>query len=342
MILALILALLQPISTVHAAAAPPVTLTIVGEGWYQPDPLCTAQLGCILPLHPPAQDTYGAGIMHIAVTAGMEKARAYITPAALPPGPAPTKAVLTIPLDTVTLTDGSLTPQNAHVKVCTTEETIPAVAGSYEVPPVPNCATSIDMTYVAGSAPGTLPVKEPVLQADITPLLETIEGGGVSLALLPDIKTPTDTWHAAFSAHDRKASATNVQAVPGPPTIALTILAAMPSTAPLPHHTTTPTKAPTPATRSTQAPVPVDTGGGGGGFVAPPGDAVPSNAPVTGPAPQVAGQPTDVAPQITPQSQTTITHGFDYPGVILVPLLLLIGVTAVGRQLIRSMDPEDP
>ncbi|HVU74357.1 MAG TPA: hypothetical protein VHE83_15435, partial [Mycobacteriales bacterium] len=257
MILALILALLQPIHVAKpAAAASTTTLPITAEGWYQPDPLCPQQLGCVLPVHPPAQDPYGAGIMHIAVTAGMEKARTYITPAALPTGARVTKAALTIPLDTVTVTDGSLTPQDATVKVCTTEETIPEVAGSYEVPPVPNCETSVSMTYVAGSAPGATPVKPPVLTADISTLIDTLEGGGVSLALLPDIKAQSDTWHVAFSAHDRAASAGDLPGVPGPPTIALTLGVGTPSSSPSPHHAAATATAPARTTPSTPAPAP--------------------------------------------------------------------------------------
>jgi hypothetical protein len=296
------------------ASAAPRTTTLVPtvEAWYQPDPTCGLPSGCLVavpdppvtpPVPPPAPATspYPSGSLHVAVDAGQETARTYLT-YALPEVDAQlTAATLDVPLDPAAQ-DGSVSPDVAKVAVCTFNATLSRVEGAVAAPPTAACTASATMTYAASPAPH--------LTADLGPLLARIaEGNGI--VLVPDAsKTAgTDTWHVVFSAHDRADAAKT-------PPASLTLTLESEETA------TEDEASPAPALQAAPPAFPV-TGLSPGNAVA---------APVVPAAPQLS-------PALPLPPVQTVRFGYAYPAVWMLPLVFLIGVPLVGRTMTREVLP---
>lgn len=284
------------------------------EAWYQPNPTCGAPTGCVglgsLPVQPPVAppaeiptSPYPAGSMHVAVDAGQETARTYLAFSLPLFDSTLTAASLDIPLD-LAQADGSIAPENAQVRVCSYQGSITAANGSIEQPPAAMCAASAKASYV--------PTNTPHLHADLAPLLSALSAGG-GLVLIPDAETvaPGDTWRVVFSAHDRADDAKT-------PPARMTVTVSPVET---PDYTQPPFTPPVTAIPPTLGPV----------SAPPPGLDVPMGPTVQNPVPNVPVQP-------VPQART-VTVGYAYPTVWLLPLVFLLVVPLVARTLTKDLTP---
>ncbi|MCW2585089.1 MAG: hypothetical protein JWN55_605 [Frankiales bacterium] len=300
------------------ASAATSSLTATTEGWYQRDPSCGQASGCLLAGVPSevsgtvVTNPYPAGTLHVGYTGGQETARSVLAFALDSVGPL-TGAVLEVPLD-VDPANGDAQSSTAKVQVCLVTGDITPAAGSVAAPPATSCGQRATMRYVA--------TPKPHLTADLAPILlglPTTSG----IALVPDGSAAgdTDAWHVTFSAHDRAGATT------GPATLTLTTADAG-----------TVTQEPQLPPVAEAPSVPVDGGLAAlpdtGGFVQGPTADVPvASAPVTSPelsAPVTAG--------IVPTAQT-VTVGYAYPGVWLLPLAFLVLVPLASRALTKELGP---
>jgi len=286
------------------------------EAWYQPNPTCGSPVGCVglgsLPAQPPVQPPvappsltpYPAGSMHVAVDAGQETARSYLS-FSLPLFDATlTAASIDIPVD-LTQADGSVTPEAAQIQICSFQGSITAANGSIDQPPVASCSASAKASYLATGTPH--------FHADLTKLLPALSSGA-GLVLLPDAASvaPSDAWHVVFSAHDRADTAKTA-----PATLSVSL-----SPIETPSFDETPVVAPPvtiapPAIGSVTLPV------------------APLEVP---PAPTVQNPAPTVPVQTVPQART-ITVGYAYPTVWLLPLAFLLIVPLVARTLTKDLTP---
>jgi hypothetical protein len=285
------------------------------EAWYQPNPTCALPVGCVglgsLPVQPPVAPpaelpfpAFPAGSMHVAVEGGQETARTYLSFSLPLFDVTLTGAVLEVPLD-LAQADGSVAPETSLIQVCSFQGSIQPANGSIEAPPTAACTKSAKASYV--------PTGTPHLRADLTPLLGDLSAGA-GLVLLPDAASvaPTDAWHVVFSSHDRADAAKTP-----PATLQVTL-----EPIETPDGVTPPVTTPPFTTAPPAALGPV----GVPGFVSPP--QVPT---VTNPAPTV---PVTAVPQAR-----TITVGYAYPTVWLLPLAFLLVVPLIARTLTRDLTP---
>ena len=307
----------------QAADTQQQTVNPTVEAWYQPNPTCQLPTGCLgldtLPAQPPVQppaplpevplSPYPTGSMHVAVDAGQETARTYLSFSLPLFDSTLTAASLDIPIDTAQA-DGTVTPEKALIRVCSFQGSITAANGSIANPPTAACTASAKASYV--------PTGTPRLHADLTPRLGALSSGA-GLVLLPDADAvqPTDAWHVVFSAHDRADAA---KTPPAAMSVTLTPIEqpsfddglGVPEVQP-------PAVAPPPALGSVSTPqLPVD---------------VPQAPTVQNPQPQV---PQTYQP--VPQART-VTVGYAYPTVWLLPLAFLLIVPLVARTLTRDLTP---
>jgi hypothetical protein len=306
------------------ASGPTTIATPSVESWYQPNPTCGLPVvGCItsatlpvplpitLPIAIPTSP-YPAGSLHVAVAAGKETARTYLSfGAALGSLDGDvTAASLDVPLDT-NAQDGSVLPDTAKLQVCLFTGTLPPGSGSYDTPPTALCSTSAPVTYVATPTPH--------LHADLEALKSNVAYAG-GLVLLPDATKlgQTDAWHVVFSAHDRTDASTTP-----PATLKLSVAAAT-DTVDVPAFVDQPTQ---------DSGLPVVAPVTGTGFAAPPAVPPPFQPPAAGPAPVVQ------RPVVVPQART-VTVGYAYPVVWLLPLVFLVVVPVAARALAKDLTPQ--
>ena len=305
------------------AAAPRADVPISGEAWYSVSPTCSTPLGCNplpIPLSPAV--AYPAGTLHVAAQLGVETARSYLPLplGVVPAGEALASAVLTVPVDTSSVS-GSLRPDASHVEVCVTTDTISPVSGSTDPPPAADCSHTVLAVYSATPAPQ--------LKADLAPMLEQLAQPNASLVLLPAPgESVLDDWHVAFSAHDRTPLS------PAPARLDVQVTGTPAAAAPAAPTRPSPTPVANPAARPTSAPavapvLPVTTPTGPGVV-----NAVPAPAPVLASAPAAPAEPT--VPQAVASVQTV---GFVYPWLLVAPLALGAGLLTLGRHLTRDMRP---
>jgi hypothetical protein len=310
-----------------ASAASSAKLVPQTEAWYQPNPTCAAPTGCLdtgaLPVAPPAPlpldavplTPYPATTMHVGYSAGEETARTYLQLPTDSLDGTVTSAVLDVPLD-VTSADGSKLPETAHLQACLYSGDITAAAGSIATPPVAACQTHAKVSYVA--------IPAPHLHADLTPLgagLATTSG----IVLLPDATTvtPTDAWEVVFNNHTVTGSTG--------PAVVTAVVEPFSEDNPAP---VVDVPVDTPVDTPVQVADPPAISGG----IAP---GVLPEIPVSeGSAPLVQA-PAAPQPQTAPvAAPRTITVGYAYPIVWLLPLVFLVIVPAVARALTRDLTPE--
>lgn len=200
--------LLFPV-TVAQAQSSDVAASTSADSWYRPLPglpaeasTCDLPIGCApavpLPVAPPSQ--YPAGTLHVGVGAGVEESRTYLTLdlSAVPDDARLIGGTLTLPLATEPEA-GTVVPEMAKLRACLVEEFVrDDVEGDPTGAPTADCTTTSPATFVpaAGGGPASFEV-------DLDPFVGGWFGSG-SLALVPDeAPAPTDTWHLAFSGHDR-------------------------------------------------------------------------------------------------------------------------------------------
>ena len=302
------------------------TLTPATSAWYQPNPTCALPVGCqtgdSLPVPAPVDvplSPYTAGTLHVAYTGasasgqgeGQEQARAYLGfPTSSVDGTV-TAASLDVPLDT-TQADGSVQPETSHIQACLVSATITSTEGSIASPPQASCDQHATLKYVATPSPH--------LHADLAPLLAgllTTNG----IALLPDATavTSADAWHVVFSAPGRTDAANT-----DPPVLQLSVT-------PSSDVITDPQVPVDVPTETAVAPVtdPVVPG------------TVPNIPDVTAPTVDVpAVQPPAVTPNLPVTEPKTITVGYAYPVVWLLPLVFLIVVPLAARALTTDLTPK--
>ena len=295
----------------HAADETTI-LTPDAEAWYQPNLTCGQPTGCVSPstlpvtppVEPPAQpptSPFPVRSMHVGFAAGQETARSYLS---LPVGTLTgslTAGALDVPLD-VAQADGSQSPETAKVQVCLVTDPITPADGSVESPPGISCGSSVPAAYVATPAPH--------LHADLTALGDDLLGAS-GLVLLPDATkaAPTDApWRVVFSAHDRTDAAKTL-----PATASLTLDVPDEDVASPPLDSGLPAVAPPVGTGFAPAPTPD----------------------LSAPAAQ---QPSVVPPATVPVAlPRTVTVGYAYPGVWLLPLVFLVLVPAAARALTKDL-----
>jgi hypothetical protein len=299
-----------------ASADSTTTLVPSSAAWYQPNPTCAQASGCVttgaLPVPPPVDiplSPYPAGSMHVGYDAGQETARSYLAFPYSGVDGTVTAATLDVPLD-LTAADGSTQPETSKVQACLVSAAITPTEGSIAQPPQVSCDQHALLSYVETPTPH--------LHADLAPLLTgllTTSG----IALLPDNTkvTQTDAWRVVFSSAGRADAAKT-----DPPVMKLAITptdssftdepVAVPSQAPVDTGTVT-----TPVIPDTNPVVP-DT-------------STPGMDPVVQPPAQSQGQPVSQA--------RTITVGYAYPAVWLLPLVFLVLVPMAARALTRDLSP---
>ena len=279
----------------------------VAESWYRPQsPTCGTAVGC-LPLSLPA--IYPADTLHVGVAAGQEEARSYVA-LPLPASGGLKGGTLTLPIGPTS--DGTVQPDAAKVVACLVTGTVKDhVEG--DIGPRPGADCSVSSPAVAKtSSSGT------VLSIDLAPFVAEWSDAQVgSLAVLPaaTVSAP-DTWHLAFSRHDRKGT--------GVLPLSASLLVETDATTPLPSE-------PAPSGGAEPPPVlPVAS--------VPPvvPETLPQVAPEQSspPAPSVAG-----GPSVVPAAQSVDTS-FAYPGVFLLPPLVLLAFAWVARAFTRDLAEE--
>jgi hypothetical protein len=289
--------------SVTAAGGNTGTQTVVAlgaEGWYRSPQLCL--LSICLPISSPLAQAYPAGTLHIGAAGGSESARTYLAlrhPLDVTTGVL--GGTLRLPLDTSPL-DGSIAPDLAKVEACTTRVPIRAVAGATTTPPAVDCQ----------GAPVSRSIGTPAVELDIDlrPIARRLDKRGTGIALLPVLSLGS-TFDVTVSTDTRAK---------GSDTTPVLILDTVTKTVP-----TTPATVPSPS--------PSDTTAIGG---IPPVAAPPIPMPA-----QASQAPVESVPEpvIAPQalSSPSRAHGFDYPAVFLVPLLVLAALLGFGRQLTRPL-----
>jgi hypothetical protein len=255
---------------------------------------------------PPLTNPWPAGSLHVAVAGGQETARTYLAFALGDLGGTVDGAVLDVPLDT-SAQDGSVSPESAAVQVCPFTESVSPASGSFDAPPAVACDEGVAATFVATPTPH--------LHADLAPLLGDL-AGATGVALLPDPRKvdQTSAWHVVLSAHDRADAAKTA-----PASLAVTVT---------PYGTDTGVDVPLPPAPAVEVPAaPPLTGTG---FAAPPAPQAPVQQPLAAPA----------APQAAPVLQArTITVGYAYPAVWLLPVALLVLVPLTTGALTKDLTP---
>ena len=293
-----------------------LTVKAQSDAWYSTSSACTASPTGCLPAGAPAPP-YTAKTLHVGVGAGQEESRTYLSLNLLnlPAGTTLTGGTLHLPVGG--MAEGSRSADTASLQAClVTASFKDNVEGSTEKPPAIDCKKA---TAKAKYAAATATAPEEYI-VDLTAFASAWSAGSpdYGIALVPAADSaPSDAWHLALSAHDRTGST-----VPAPSaSVSYASVAANSSDASQ--------WRPTP-----QAP-PADQGFGSSSasFAAPPlapqSVSVPAAAaPVVQPV--AAPQAAPVAPQqITPQAFLG-TGRFAYPGVFLLPLVLIAAAGWLG------------
>ena len=322
-------ALLAAAAPVGADTSGGTTSTIqvgdAAEAWYTALPVdtCSSPVGCPSLPSPTAQ-AYPAGTLHVSESVGQAVDSLYIQPdlASLPAGDTPVSGQVVLPLDS-DASSGTTNAATATVEACLITSPFPdGAAGSTDAPPPTDCRVSAPVTAGTSS-----------FGFDLTPFLKAWNQGfpEYGIGLLPTVPSsdPIGTWHVALNGRD----------LAGVPhiTSTLDLPAAAPSgtTAARPTPPVTvpaPPAAPSPSTSLALgiSAVPVTT---------PP--ITRSAGPVL--APPVP--PTTVTPAtipIQPAAVVSGSKGFQYPEVLLLPLLFVAGLLFVTRLLTSDATPKRP
>ena len=291
----------------RAGASAPSTASVVPEleSWYQPDPTCASPIGCstgALPTEVAVPSPYPEGTLHVGWASGAETARSYLAFPVAGLGTI-TSATLTVPLD-VDPANGDVRSADAQVRACLATGNLSDVEGAISQPPNVDCTNDAVLEYVASPTPQLVGDLEPLLIG-----LTTSSG----VALLPVADATAAAWHVTFSAHDRDG-----EEVTPPASLRLVV-------------------AEEDAEERPPAPT-IDVG------TLPQSVALPDLGALPPPtAPPVVQVPVTVAPPpvITTTTPITATVGFAYPGLLLLPLVLLVVVPLVARALTTDLTPID-
>lgn len=311
------------LSVLPAGADSSIPIRPSAEAWYRPLPLpvevppvpCAPVAGCVVPpVTLPATSPYPEKTLHVGASAGAEEARTYVSLdiASLPFGATVTSGTLQLPV----LEDaaaGTLAPETASIRLCLATVAVQdGVDGSLGGAPTVDCTINSKARYVAAS--GSTPAQ---FTADLKPFVAAIVAGQSSFAVMPLTEAgDAAAWHVAFSRRDRTGGQ--------PISASLEIAGSGPVDVP------------------TDRGGPLD-GGLDSGGVPPigtgsiPGFSAPGTPPGGVQPPQTL--PTQPArPQAVPVS-ATFAQPFAYPGVFLLPLVLLAALGWAARAMTRELVP---
>ncbi len=294
-----------------------ITVTIFKGAWYARAPACMSPIDCTLL---PAANPYPEDTLHVALSAGEETARTYISLSFILPADAElTGGTLELPVDTDPL-HGSVAPETAKMIACLSTKRFKEVRGSLDEPPATKCKVRQGATYNA---------ERGLFTVDLDRFVDEWTGGIAALGLRPSDAAleGTDSWHVVFPAAKQER--------PDQPAIEATLV----------------------YTVADQTDDDFDFGGGGGDDPQPldtggsstssipgpsfdPFAAPPATQPTTGATP--APSPSAVAAtEPVPTAMVPISgfagEGFAYPIVWALPLVLLVLYGAIGRALTKEL-----
>jgi hypothetical protein len=308
---------------------PTVQVGDAAEAWYTSLAVdtCASPMGCP-PLPSPTAPAYPANTLHVAESVGQAMDSLYIQPdlAGVPSGQAPVSGKVVLPLDSDPAS-GSANPATATIDACLVTSPFPdGAAGSTDSPPPADCRVSAPV--IAGTTSFSL---------DLTPFLQAWNRGQpeYGLALLPTVPSsdPAPTWHVAFNGRNLAGvphiSSTLVLAGTGPPASGF-------GGPPV-------TSSPTPSSVPASAPTSLDPGLATAPVIAPPNlgpVATPRGPDLAGPVSPTTSTTADLPAQ--PAAEVSGPHGFQYPEVLLLPLLFVAGLVFVTRLLTSDPTPKRP
>lgn len=300
------------------------------EAWYQTteSTLCSSPVGC-----PPVSlptGSYPKDTLHVGVSGGIETAATYLLPdlSAYLGGALPAAGTMTLPVATIA-GNGTSNPAAATIRACLSKAPFKdGTQGSTSPPPATDCSVHGRLVRDSSGSDFTL---------DLSPFLEAWSTGtpDYGIALIPDPNStgPTTSWHVAFDGRNL-AGAAHISSTFTPAPTA--------SSTPAPPAGLPPSSSPVPAA-PTAVPSP---SAGPAPLVTPSSPAVPSNAAASLPALAGVGSPAPAAGSGTGTSSpaagqfaSTTTRGFQYPEILLLPLVLAAGALAVIRLLTSDATP---
>lgn len=300
----------------NASATGSAPVGDAGEAWYDTSlaKACSSPVGC-----PPVTlpgNKYPANTLHVGVGLGSTTAVTYLLPdlsAYLGSG-LPSTGTMILPLATVS-GNGNSNASTAVIEACLSKAGFPnGTQGSTSAPPPTDCSVHADLKYAGKS-----------FTLDLSPFLGAWQNGAApyGIALMPASVGATTSWHVAFNGR-RLAGAPHVESSFGP--------AASPGFASFPAPSSgspAPFPSPSPAASASIAPPPAQTGSAG----------TPASSPALA-TPPPASQST--SPVTRSPGQTSIlaaSHGFQYPEIMLLPLLIGGGALFLIRILTSDATP---
>jgi hypothetical protein len=330
-----------------AVAQQTVVVPDAAEAWYSTSPLdtCTSPVGCE-PVSPPAP-TYPSATLHVAVTAGQTADVTYVQPdlAALPAGEEAVSGTMTLPLATVS-GNGNSDPSAATMEACLATATFSdGTEGSTSPPPATDC--SVHTPVEVGATAFTL---------RLDPFLAAWNAGkpadGIALAPDPSSTTATSDWHVAFNGR-RLAGATHIMSsvvlapAPGFTPGGSGAVPAGPGSPPggtagsAPAGVGASPLAPSALPGVSAAPIVTPSVGAGQGATASgiaPALAAPSGTSNAASAPARTSNAAAVPTRLV--AAAAGGHGFQYPEVMLLPLIFAGGLVLVARMLTSDATPK--
>lgn len=298
-------------STTASATSGPVG--DAGEAWYNTSgaKLCSSPVGCP-PVTLPGDD-FAANTLHVGVSLGTTSAVTYVLPdlSAFLGSGLPSTGSMTLPLATVS-GNGNSNQSTAVIEACLSKAAFPDGAqGSANTPPPTDCSVHGNLDYRGKS-----------FTLDLAPFLAAWQNGApeYGIALMPASVGTTTNWQVAFNGR-RLAGAPHIESSYGPTSPTPASSFAFSSAAP----TSIPTSVGSPSSPAAIAPT-----GSASTPVPSPALAVPS------PEPRYT---TPVAARPAPTVLLAASHGFQYPEIMLLPLLLGGGALFLIRLLTSDATP---
>ncbi|HWL65051.1 MAG TPA: hypothetical protein VNP73_03670 [Actinomycetota bacterium] len=296
-----------------------IEVTTSKAAWYAQAPPCTAIDCSVVPLVSP----YPEDTVHVAVSGGQETARTYVA------FPIPIDDVvggtLELPLD-VDPANGSVSPETANFMACLAATKFEPVRGSFAEPPKTQCRVG---------KPARYDEKEVAFTVDLARFADHWKKAEAALALVPSAGAVEggETWHVVFPAGEDQTQEPEEQQ-PAPEIVAtLEYLSeddplGTDSTVDLGTDTTTDPSGSIVDLGSSSGPSFDD----GTGFT--------GAQPSTEEVPDVS-VPTELSAEEAAPVASFVEGfagpGFAYPIVWALPLLLLVGLGAVGRALTKEL-----
>lgn len=317
-----------------ADAAGSTSVGDTSEAWYNTSEatICTSAVGCppvSLPFY-----SYPANTLHVGVSGGSETSATYLEPdlSAYIGGTLPTAGTMTLPLATVS-GNGNSSASTATVEACLSKAVFKdGTQGSTAAPPATDCSVTSKLVYANNS-----------FTLDLGPFLAAWSGGtpdyGVALVPVLTGAGPTTDWQVAFNGRNLAGAPHISSAVTGGSAAAGSSASAF--VAPT-------TGAPTPS-----APIGSSPGAATAPAVTPiaPTGATTASG-TTGTSPSLAGVNPSTSPSttlaapgtggsaVTGLSSASGSKGFQYPEILLLPLIIAAGMLFVLRLLTSDATPK--